>query len=46
MNQNYDAAWEHMESIYGARDLLLTLSRKTSPDVSHCVMEIQMGNWH
>ena len=34
IGQDYDAAWEHLESIYGDPRFVATLSRKISPDLS------------
>ena len=39
IGHDYDATWEHVESIYGDPRFAADISREISPDLSLCVME-------
>ena len=39
IGHDYDAAWEHLESIYGDPRFVADISREISPDLRLCVTE-------
>ena len=46
IGHDYDAAWEHLESIFGAPRFVADISREISPNLSLCVTSREMKFQH